>query len=192
LIYWNFGTLSPCGVLRESVQQRDGLAATPPDSIVGMDVAAQNGALSPARCLNLFLSQKQILLSIAPRLARQSSSLGGQQSLQGLTSSNRIARSEALDQAEHAVDECTTKRLSGVLATFVAAVQCSNPGMIRAFSAVSYGYMDLIKVLAEKRLTLAQKIDRGELTEDQANLENAKLYLELATAERQRDTASNR
>jgi hypothetical protein len=60
LIYWNFGTLSPCGVLRESVQQRDGLAATPPDSIVGMDVAAQNGALSPARCLNLFLSQKQI------------------------------------------------------------------------------------------------------------------------------------
>ncbi len=52
--------------------------------------------------------------------------------------------------------------------------------------------MDLIKALAEKRLALAQKIDRGELTEDQANLENAKLYLELAVAERQRDTASGR
>ena len=64
--------------------------------------------------------------------------------------------------------------------------------MIQAFSAVSYGYMDLIKVLAEKHLALAQKIDSGKLTEDQADLENAKLYLELAVAERQRDTASSR
>ena len=69
LIYWNFGTLSPCGVLRETVRQRDGLAATPLGSTV--DVASQNGALSPTRCLSLFLSQKQELLSIAPRLAPQ-------------------------------------------------------------------------------------------------------------------------
>ena len=58
LIYWNFGTLSPCGVLRETVRQRDGLAATQLGSTV--DVASQNGALSPAPgCLSLFLSQKQ-------------------------------------------------------------------------------------------------------------------------------------
>jgi hypothetical protein len=34
-VYWNFGTLSPCGMLRESVRHRDGLAAVLPDSIVG-------------------------------------------------------------------------------------------------------------------------------------------------------------
>ena len=45
--------------------------------------------------------------------------------------------------------------------------------MIQAFSAVSYSYMDLIQVLAEKRLALAQKIDSGKLTEDQADVENA-------------------
>ena len=190
LIYWNFGTLSPCGVLRETVRQRDGLAATLLGSTV--DVASQNGALSPTRCLSLFLSQKQELLSIAPRPAPQPSSLGGLQSLQGLTSTSRIARSAALDEAEHAVDECRTRRLSGELPNFAAAVQCSNPPMIQAFSAVSYSYMDLIKVLAEKRLALAQKMDSGKLTEDQADLENAKLYLELAVAERQRDTASSR
>ncbi|MFZ3360366.1 MAG: hypothetical protein WA177_16565 [Xanthobacteraceae bacterium] len=190
LIYWNFGTLSPCGVLRETVRQRDGLAATLLGSTV--DVASQNGALSPTRCLSLFLSQKQELLSIAPRPAPQSSSLSGLQSLQGLASTSRIARSAALDQAEHAVDECRTMRLSGELPNFAAAVQCSNPRMIQAFSVVSYSYMDLINVLAEKRLALAQKIDSGMLTEDQADVENAKLYLELAVAERRRDTASSR
>lgn len=190
LIYWNFGTLSPCGVLRETIRQRDGLAATLLGSTV--DVASQNGALSPTRCLSLFLSQKQELLSIAPRPAPQSSSLRGLQSLQGLASTSRIARSAALDQAEHAVDECRTRRLSGELPNFAAAVQCSNPRMIQAFSVVSYSYMDLINVLAEKRLALAQKIDSGKLTEDQADVENAKLYLELAVAERQRDTASSR
>jgi hypothetical protein len=109
-----------------------------------------------------------------------------------MTSTSRIARSAALDEAEHAVDECRTRRLSGELPNFAAAVQCSNPRMIQAFSAVSYSYMDLINVLAEKRLALAQKIDSGKLTEDQADVENAKLYLELAVAERQRDTASSR
>lgn len=192
LIYWNFGTLSPCGVLRETVRQREGLAAIPPDSVVDRDTAVQNGPLSPARCLSLFVSQKQVLLSIAPRPAVPPSSLRGPQSSQGLTSTSWIARSAALDEAEHAVDECRTKRLSGELPSFAASVQCSNLPMIRAFGAVSYSYMDLIKALAEKRLALAQKIDRGELTEDQANLENAKLYLELAVAERQRDTASGR
>ena len=142
LIYWNFGTLSPCGVLRETIRQRDGLAATLLGSTV--DVASQNGALSPTRCLSLFLSQKQELLSIAPRPAPQTSSLRGLQSLQGLASTSRIARSAALDQAEHAVDECRTRRLSGELPNFAAAVQCSNPRMIQAFSAVSYSYMDLI------------------------------------------------
>ena len=189
LIYWNFGTLSPCGVLRETIRQRDGLAATLGSTV---DVASQSGALSPTRCLSLFLSQKQELLSIAPRPAPQSSSLSGLQSLQGLASTSRIARSAALDQAEHAVDECRTRRLSGELPNFAAAVQCSNPRMIQAFSAVSYSYMDLINVLAEKRLALAQKIDSGKLTEDQADVENAKLYLELAVAERRRDTASSR
>ena len=101
-----------------------------------------------------------------------------------MTSTSRIARSAALDDAEHAVDEeRRTRRLSGELPNFAAAVRCSNPRDQQAFSAVSYSYMDLINVLAEKRLALAQKIDSGKLTEDQADVENAKLYLELALDE---------
>ena len=44
LIYSNFGTLSPCSMLRETVRQRDRMAAVLPDSIVDLALAAQYGA----------------------------------------------------------------------------------------------------------------------------------------------------
>jgi hypothetical protein len=50
-VYWNYGTLTPCGVLREIVRQRDGLAVVLPDSVVDLAIAGQFGALSPERCL---------------------------------------------------------------------------------------------------------------------------------------------
>ncbi len=50
--------------------------------------------------------------------------------------------------------------------------------------------MDLIETLAAKRLEVAERIDRNELTEDQAKLENAKLYMEIVAAERRRDSAA--
>ena len=50
--------------------------------------------------------------------------------------------------------------------------------MIQAFNAAHYRYMDLIETLAAKRLEVAERIDRNELTEDQAKLENAKLYMD--------------
>jgi hypothetical protein len=43
-----------------------------------------------------------------------------------------------------------------------------------------YRYIDLIETLAAKRLEVAERIDRNELTEDQAKLENAKLYMEMS------------
>jgi hypothetical protein len=52
--------------------------------------------------------------------------------------------------------------------------------MIQAFNAAHYRYMDLIETLATKRLQVAERIDRNELTEDQAKLENAKLYMEMS------------
>jgi hypothetical protein len=50
-IYLYFGTLSPCGVLRERVRQADAFAAVLPDSVIDVALAAQYGALSPGRCI---------------------------------------------------------------------------------------------------------------------------------------------
>jgi hypothetical protein len=80
--------------------------------------------------------------------------------------------------------------LRGELSTHAASVQCSNPTMLAAFSEAHYKYMDLIEFFAAKRLELAAKIDRGELTEQQAQLESNKLYASIQETERQRDSGA--
>jgi hypothetical protein len=57
VIYWTFGTLSPCGVLRESARQRDGLAAVLPDDIVDLAIAAQYGEMSQGRCMAILMNE---------------------------------------------------------------------------------------------------------------------------------------
>jgi len=85
----------------------------------------------------------------------------------------------ALKIAAQAADECRNKRLSGQLPSHVASVQCANPRMLQAFNAVHYRYMDLIQFFAAKRLEMATKIDRGEMTEQQAQTETEKIYASM-------------
>jgi hypothetical protein len=70
-----------------------------------------------------------------------------------------------------AVKECKVKRLGGELKTYVQSAVCSNPGIVQAFSAVNYKRMDLIQTFATKRLELAEKLDRGQITEAQSERE---------------------
>ncbi len=61
--------------------------------------------------------------------------------------------------------------------------------MLEAFNAAHYRYMDLIRFFAVKRIELATKIDRGEITEQQGEVEGQKLYASIQATERQRDAA---
>jgi hypothetical protein len=194
VVYFNFGTLSPCGVLRETVRQHDsfGLSAVLPDSLLDLAISAQYGGapLSPGRCIEILLNnqtaqatvQPQPQAIVPPQVARQQAPqapLNGQDALRA-----------AFKKTEQAANECKAKRLSGELPTHVASVKCANPRMIQAFGAAHYKYMDLIASFAAKRLELAAKIDRNELTEDQANLEGSKFYASIVEAERRRDSAA--
>jgi hypothetical protein len=185
LVYFNFGTLSPCGVLRETVRQHDGLAAVLPDSVVDLALAGQYGALSPGRCVGILLEQQS---ASKPAQAIQQPMAPQQVPQQALAPQDALQ--VALRETQQVIDECRAKRIRGELPTFVASAQCSNPRMIQAFGAAHYRYMDLIAVLAAKRLELGKKIDRKELTEDQGKLENAKLFNDIVAAERQRDSAN--
>ncbi len=95
----------------------------------------------------------------------------------------------AFKETQTAINECRAKRLSGELKTFVASAQCSNPRIMQAYGAANYRYMDLIATFTAKRLQIAQKIDRSEITEAQAQFENTKLLNDIVEAERQRDNA---
>lgn len=187
-VYWSFGTLSPCGMLRESVRQRDGLAAVLPDSIIDLALAAQYGPLSPGRCLTILINNLSTPVSntvhasrpeIAepvPRPALQPAPVTAQDPMQW-----------AAQMTVQASNECRAKRLRGELPNHVASAQCANAPMLAAFNEAHYRYMDLIQFFAAKRLELAAKIDRGELTEQQAQLDGNKIYASIQETERQRD-----
>jgi hypothetical protein len=55
VVLWDFGTLSPCGVLREAARQRDSLASVLPDNIVDLGLEGQYGPLSDGRCLAVLM-----------------------------------------------------------------------------------------------------------------------------------------
>jgi hypothetical protein len=91
---------------------------------------------------------------------------------------------------DQAANECRAKRLRGELPSHAASVQCANPPMLQAFNAAHYRYMDLIQFFAAKRLEVATKIDRGEMTEQQGQIETQKIYASIQATERRRDSGA--
>jgi hypothetical protein len=179
-----FGTISPCGMLRESFRQRAGLAAILPKSVVDLAIAGQYGALSPGRCLSILLEQRNG--PAQTHVTQEPPALQIPQ-VPSPAPALRDLQEAALQQTVLAGARCRAKRLSGELPTFAASALCSNPAMIQEFKSVHYKYMDLIEYFASKRLEFAAKIDRGELSEDQAKTETARVYETIQLTERQRD-----
>jgi hypothetical protein len=126
--------------------------------------------------------EHQRALDAQRKLGEMGAPLPAQSSQQGTTE-------WALKVTAQAADECRNKRLSGALPSHVASVQCANPPMLQAFNAAHYRYMDLIRFFAAKRLEMATKIDRSEMTEQQGQVETEKIYASIQAAERQRDAA---
>lgn len=182
--FYDFGTLSPCGILRETVRQREGLAALLPDNILDLGLAAQYGALSPRRCVAILLNDLKPIITAQATLppARTPHSPAPQSKV---TAQDPIQW--AMQVTVHAENECRAKRIRRELLSYAASAECSNPTMLAAFKEVRYRYMDLIEFFAAKRLELAKEMDSGQLTEQQAQAEMLKFYQAMIATERQRD-----
>jgi hypothetical protein len=87
-----------------------------------------------------------------------------------------------------AMTQCREKRLRGELPTYIASAQCSNKTIVAAFNQVHYRYMDLIQSFAEKRIEIAAKQDRRELTDQQGQVETTKAFAAIQDIERRRDS----
>ncbi len=182
IVYLSFGTLSPCGMLRETVRKHDGMAAILPDGLVDAALAAQYGELNPGRCIGILLNGNRTQVAAAPATPQPIAQPPRVQQ-QAPTDPTKIA----MKQTETAIMECRSKRLNGELKTYLASAQCANPRIVQAWSAANYRYMDLISVFTTKRAVVAEKMDRNELTEVQAQAENAKIFSEIVEAEKRRD-----
>jgi hypothetical protein len=97
---------------------------------------------------------------------------------------------KAFQEGQAAAYECRARRLSGEILTFVQSAQCSNGRIIEAFRKVNYKYMDLINRYAAGRLQIAERTDRGFITEAEAQAETGVLIKAINEAARQRDSAT--
>jgi len=91
------------------------------------------------------------------------------------------ARETTLAAVREAVEACHRQNLP----TFVARAKCRNDAENLARSV--YPYPDLLELRLATRLSLAEKTDRGEISNQQASLEFEKTSAIIAQEEQARD-----
>jgi hypothetical protein len=93
-----------------------------------------------------------------------------------------------IEEVKAAIVDCIAKTSgsSGELKHFVADANCSNPRILEGFQKTRYPYMDLVQQLTAKRLEVAEKMDAGEITEGEGQLEISKFETYLDGLERAR------
>jgi hypothetical protein len=179
-VYFNYGTLSPCDALRETVRRQDGLARILPNALITAALEADHGPLTPMKCIGLLLNKQNTSARPAPApVAPPQASLS-----QPPQDPMVVAQNEMVA----AITECRNKRIAGTLKTFAASAQCANPRILQAFTRANYRYMDLIEAFNAKRLEISERIDRKQLAEADAQVEAQKLFASIVEAEKQRDS----
>lgn len=94
---------------------------------------------------------------------------------------------EAGKQAAAAVSECRSQRLKGEIASHAASVECSSPKVRAAFARIGYPYMDLVEKLNAKRLEAAEHLDKNWLSGTEDQMEFARLAIDIAEQEGERN-----
>jgi hypothetical protein len=162
-------------MFRENIRRHDSLAAHMPDSLVDAAMQMQYGDLSPGQCVARLMIQSSA--PVAPTIQTPTQVSRRESQIQGKQVSEAI---------KAAIISCKNKRLSGELKNFLASTNCSNPLITQIFANIRYPYMDLIVQLTAKRLAVAERIDTGELSEGDGQLELAKFMTYLQDIEYQR------
>ena len=96
---------------------------------------------------------------------------------------------EAANRAAQIGAECRDKRLAGVLSGRVASVRCSNERTRLAYAESGYPYMDLIDLRLAYRGVLAKRVDAGELSEEEFELQLAEYRAWITTEIMRRNAA---
>jgi hypothetical protein len=76
--------------------------------------------------------------------------------------------------------QCEARRRNGELTSVTAVERCAEPRVIAAYQEAGYPYMDLIRFAEAARLAGAQKVDQGEIGEDEYDHQRLKLRDRLA------------
>jgi hypothetical protein len=92
-------------------------------------------------------------------------------------------------ETEAATQECHTKRLNGIYKTYEETARCTADRMMQAYSDANYKYMDLVAKINASRISLAEMIDRREVTDTEAQLRFSKIVDNIKEIERRRESS---
>jgi hypothetical protein len=97
-----------------------------------------------------------------------------------------VATQTMRETAKAAVLECREKRIHQEFKTYKQSAECSNPKILAAYESSDYPYMDLVHVLVDARLVAAENLDKGAITESQAQEQSAELERRLMSEDQKR------
>ncbi|HME42187.1 MAG TPA: hypothetical protein VKF36_03790 [Syntrophorhabdales bacterium] len=103
---------------------------------------------------------------------------------------NQEAKLAVMQEKEKSiVAECELKRVRGELKTYAESAQCSNPVIIQAHQEAGDPAMNLVYLFTAYRLAIADRIDRGALSQAEGNLMLSQLMSRINTEVVHRDMA---
>jgi hypothetical protein len=101
-----------------------------------------------------------------------------------------VATQTMRETTKAAVLECRDRRLKKEFKTYRQSADCSNPKILAAYEAADYPYMDLVHVLVDARLVMADNLDKGAITEAQAQSQSSELENRLTGEDQRRRAAA--
>jgi hypothetical protein len=101
-----------------------------------------------------------------------------------------VATQSMRDTTKVAVLECRDKRLKREFKTYKQSAECSNPKILAAYEGSGYPYMDLVRVLLDGRMVVADNLDKGAVTEAQARDQSAEFERRLMAEDQRRRAAA--
>ena len=97
---------------------------------------------------------------------------------------------EVFSQTQAISEECHEKRLSGRLKGFADTARCSNDRIRQMWADAGFPYMDLVDLMAADRLAVAERMDKGELSIAEANVQMAEFGVRVINEAQRRDAES--
>jgi hypothetical protein len=92
--------------------------------------------------------------------------------------------------ADAAVLECSERRKRGEIKSFKAEAECSNPKVYAAWKTAGDPNLDLLNVLLAAKLVGAEKVDKGQVTAAEYQLQLAELNSRITEERRRRNFAN--
>jgi hypothetical protein len=97
---------------------------------------------------------------------------------------------EVHQQAHAVLDQWEQQRVTGLLVNYADVERCASPKIRALYVANHFQYIDLIDLYQAKRLVIAEKRDRQELSDSDAAVQIAEIRVQVISEMEQRSTAA--